>query len=76
MENRSLSPETIVKINAEYWDSVQQDIRDAIEILNNITSKIAAFDHGRGPTSGMTIDYADQQVREVRKLLENIVSPL
>jgi hypothetical protein len=76
MTTSNASVKTVIVVNAQYWDSIHRDIRDAIDLLNKVTSRIAAHE-----TNGVwelcdVVDYADRKLRDARKLLENIEAPI
>jgi hypothetical protein len=76
MTTQSVQGRNVVVMNAEWWDSIQVDIADCVCLLNEVTSVIAAFDHGKPITSGQVIDRADGTIRAVRCILENILTPI
>lgn len=66
---------TVIVLNAQYWDRVHQDLHDAIELLNKVTSRIAAHETNQQWELCDVVDYADTKIRQARKLLENITTP-
>lgn len=66
---------TVIVMNAQYWDRVHNNLHDAIDLLNKVTSRIAAHETNQQWELCDVIDYADTKIREARKLLESITAP-
>lgn len=65
-----------VQVSPEWWDSVQTDLRDAIDWCNTITSQIAAHQINGKYDAEELLDRVDGHVRFIRKLLEEMVTPI
>jgi hypothetical protein len=59
-------------VNNEWWDSVQTDVRDAIDLVDKIT-RLSRENYGDEAFDQATaLDLISLNVRELRKLLENL----
>lgn len=59
-----------------WWSSMQTDLQDAIDECNTISGAIAAHQHLKQYEAEALIDRIDGQVRQIRKLLEAMVTPI
>jgi hypothetical protein len=66
----------VIIIDGARWDRMQQEINEAIVLLNTATSKIAAHETNNEWELCDVIDYTDRKIRDARKLLENLITPI
>ena len=65
-----------VLVNAEWWDSIQTDLRDAVAACNTITGAIVAHQHFGKYEAEELIDRIEGDIRKIRKLLEAMITPI
>jgi hypothetical protein len=75
MRRRNEKTKTVITMNTEYWDSVQQDVRDAIEMVTKATIRIQQAQATDSWDAEEIFQYAENKLREARRILENIVTP-
>lgn len=76
METRAKRIDNKVMVSPEWWDSVQTDLQDAVNICNTMTSAIAAHHINGKYEPQELIEIIEGQVRVVRKLIENMITPI
>jgi hypothetical protein len=76
MKTRAIRQNGKVLVSPEWWDSVQTDLQDAIAGCNDITAAIAAHNLTGKYAAEVLLDQVEGQVREIRKLLEEMVTPI
>lgn len=75
MKGRAESQNEKALVSPEWWHSVQVDLQDAIAGCNDIASAIEAHQRTGKYNAEALLDQINGQVREVRKLLEEMVKP-
>jgi len=63
-------------VNAEWWDSTQADLRNAVEECNTITGAIVAHQHFGKYEAEELIDRIEGEIRQIRKLIEAAIMPI
>jgi len=66
----------VIVIDGARWDRMQQEITEAIGLLNKATSKIAAHETNQQWELCDVIDYTDKKIRDARKILDNLIMPI
>jgi len=65
-----------VILDGEWWDSVQAELRDVVEGCNGITGAIAAHEYMGKYGTDELIEIIDRDVRQIRKIIEEIITPI
>lgn len=76
METEATRVAVKVLVSPEWWDSVQTDLQDAIARCNDITGRVEAHQRFGKYSAELLLDEIVGQVREVRKLLDEMVTPI
>jgi len=64
-----------VTISGDWWAGAQHEIREAIHGCNLITGTIAAHQYKGKYNAEDMLDWIDNDVRQIRKVLEALVTP-
>jgi hypothetical protein len=76
MKSRAEGLNEKVLVSPEWWHSVQVDLQDAIAGCNDIASAIEAHQRAGKYNAETLLDQINGQVREIRKLLDEMVTPI
>ena len=76
METKATRQNGKVLVSPEWWNSVQVDLQGAIGTCIDITSAIEAHQRHSKYNAETLLDQINGQVREIRKLLDEMVTPI
>lgn len=76
MTRKQLSADAHVEMSGDYWNHIQETLQLAVDGCNVITSQIAAHEYKGKRTADELLETIDSDVRAIRKLLEDIQTPI
>lgn len=66
----------MVRVSPEWWETLQVDLKDAVDYCNDVTAAIAAHRHAGKYDAEELLDRIDGDIRQIRKLLETKITPI
>lgn len=76
MERTTVYRKVVTLVSNQWWDSVQEDISDAIMDIDKTRQAVKRMDDGIFDIKLEELEYIDAKLEKIRNILENIQTPL
>jgi GTP1/Obg family GTP-binding protein len=76
MTTKPVEVKVITLVSNKWWDSVQEDLTNAIADIDELQSAMSIIGKANWLVDYLNTEYIDAKLKKIRRILENIQTPL